>query len=209
MAEPRTRTAILLCCALALVTGTAAAEPGSRQQRERDAAHAWLARNDDSGQRSEGGKGREDRVEPRARDGDRGQENRAGRYYRERPERRPSDVGQPQRIERREPAAGQQPRKERPEIGIAPRQRAERGPAGQPVQSRRWEDFSLEERQRLERREQGFRALPGEQQQRLRQAEQRYRSMPPDQREELRRRWDSMSETDRERYRRRVEKRDD
>jgi hypothetical protein len=205
MAEPRTRTTIVLCCALALATGTVEAEPGSRQQRARDSGHAWLARNDDSSQRSEGGKGRENRAEQRARDGDRGQENRTGRYYRERPERRPTDVGQAQRIERREPDAVQQ----RPEIGIAPRQRAERGPSGQPVQSRRWEDFSPEERQRLERREQSFRALPGEQQQRLRQAEQRYRSMPPDQREELRRRWESMSESDRERYRHRIEKRDD
>jgi hypothetical protein len=33
--------------------------------------------------------------------------------------------------------------------------------------------------------------------------------MPPDQREELRRRWESMSESDRERYRHRIEKRDD
>ena len=78
-----------------------------------------------------------------------------------------------------------------------------------PCSRRRWEDFSPEERQRLEQREQGFRALPGEQQQRLRQAEQRYRSMPPDQREELRRRWENMSESDRERYRHRIEKRDD
>lgn len=90
-----------------------------------------------------------------------------------------------------------------------PRQRVERERSGQPVQARRWEELSPGERQRLERREQGFRALPGEQQQRLRQAEERYRGMSPDQREELRRRWEGMSESDRERYRRRIEKRDD
>lgn len=209
MAERCARKAIVLFCVLALTAGTVTAGQRQAQARGYDAGSMRLARNDDSSLRREGGKSREDRPEQRVRDGDRGQESRNGRYYRERPERRGTDVGQAQRIERREPEAGQQPRKERPEIGIAPRQRAERGPAGQPVQSRRWEDFSPEERQRLERREQGFRALPGEQQQRLRQAEERYRSMSPDQREDLRRRWEGMSESDRARYRRRIENRDD
>jgi Protein of unknown function (DUF3106) len=74
-------------------------------------------------------------------------------------------------------------------------------------QSRDSQDFGPEDRRRLQEREQGFRALPDAEQQRLRQTEERYRSMPPEQREELRRRWEGMSESERDRYRRRVENR--
>lgn len=63
-----------------------------------------------------------------------------------------------------------------------------------------------DDRERIERREEGFRKLPREEQQRLREAENRYRNMPPEQREELRQRWRSMSENERDRYRRRVER---
>lgn len=187
MAERRARTAfVLLFCALALAAGTASAAPGLRQPqpqaRGHEAGSVRLARNDDKAEDRERGGGTTG-AQQRARDEQRGRDGRSGRDSPEGVPRRATDNG--------------------------PRQRVERERSGQPVQARRWEELSPGERQRLERREQGFRALPGEQQQRLRQAEERYRSMPPDQREELRRRWEGMSESDRERYRRRIEKRDD
>lgn len=57
-----------------------------------------------------------------------------------------------------------------------------------------------------EQREKRFRELPSEEQQRLRDAENRYRNMSPQQREELRERWRSKSKSERERYRRRIER---
>ncbi|MBP9034734.1 MAG: DUF3106 domain-containing protein [Pseudomonadales bacterium] len=185
MAERRARTAfVMLFCALALAAGTASAAPGQRQTQARghEAGSVRLARNDDKAQDRERGGGTTG-PQQRARDEPRGRDGRGGRDSAEGAQRRAADNG--------------------------PRQRVERERSGQPVQARRWEELSPGERQRLQRREQGFRALPGEQQQRLRQAEERYRSMSPDQREELRRRWEGMSESDRERYRRRIEKRDD
>jgi hypothetical protein len=187
MAERRARTAfMLLFCAMALAAGTASASaaPGQRQTQARghEAGSVRLARNDDKAQDRERGGGTTGAPQ-RARDEQRGRDGRSGRDSPEGAQRRAADNG--------------------------PRQRVERERSGQPVQARRWEELSPGERQRLQRREQGFRALPGEQQQRLRQAEERYRSMSPDQREELRRRWEGMSESDRERYRRRIEKRDD
>lgn len=68
---------------------------------------------------------------------------------------------------------------------------------------------SPESRERLERGEQRFRKLPHEEQQRLREAEDRYRRMSPQQREALRERWRDMSDSERERYRRRVERNGD
>ena len=62
------------------------------------------------------------------------------------------------------------------------------------------------ERERIEQREQRFRELPREQQQRLRDAEYRYHRMSPEQRRELRQRWRDMSDSERDRYRRRVER---
>lgn len=66
-----------------------------------------------------------------------------------------------------------------------------------------------DDRSRVERRERGFRALPREEQERVRDAEHRYRSMTPEQREELRQRWRNMSEKERDRYRRRIERNGD
>ena len=185
MAERRARTAfVLLFCALALAAGTVTAATGQRQPQARgyEAGPIRLARNDDRVEGRERGGGKTG-AQQRSRDEQRGRGSRDGHDSLEDAQRRAADNG--------------------------PRQRVERDRSGQPVQTRRWEELSPGERQRLERREQGFRALPGEQQQRLRQAEERYRSMSPDQREELRRRWEGMSESDRERYRRRIEKRDD
>jgi hypothetical protein len=178
MAERRARRAIVLFCALALTAGTVTATPGQRQPQARgyDAGSMRLARNDDKGQGHERGKVG---AQPRTHVEQRGRDSRNGQDSRERSPRRATDDGQAQR--------------------------AERGRPGQSAQSPRWEDLNPEQRRRLEQREQSFRALPGEQQQRLRQAEESYRSMSPDQREELRRRWEGMSESDRERYRRRIE----
>lgn len=62
------------------------------------------------------------------------------------------------------------------------------------------------DRERIQQREQRFRELPREQQQRLRDAEDRYQHMSPEQREALRQRWRDMSDSERDRYRRRVER---
>ena len=43
---------------------------------------------------------------------------------------------------------------------------------------------------------------------RLRAAEQRYQQLDPQQREDLRRQWERMSESERERYRQRIERND-
>ena len=180
MAERRAHGAIVLFCALALTAGTVTAAPGQRQPQARgyDAGPMRLARNDDKGQGRERGGGKAG-AQQRTHDEPRGRDSRNGQDSRERAQRRAADDGQAQRVERSRP--------------------------GQPAQSPRREDLNPEQRRRLEQREQRFRALPGEQQQRLRQAEESYRSMSPDQREELRRRWEGMSESDRERYRRRIE----
>lgn len=146
-AEQRPVARLALCCALLLAVPTAGARPPEGHQHGRDGRGAWVARNDDRGQRHES-------------------RGNAGEYG------------------------------------------AQRGRGQQPTENRRWQDFSPEERRRLEQREQGFRSLPDAEQQRLRAAEERYRSMSPEQREELRRRWEGMSESERDRYRRRIENRD-
>ena len=185
MAERRVRTAIALLWAFALTAGTVAAEPRGRDPVARGdhaAGPAWRAPGDEA---AAGGQGRErGAAQQRARAepggrGSRGQEFRE----RERTERRASDERQVRRAERSRP--------------------------GDAAPARRWEDLSPGERQRLQQRERSFQALPGDQQQRLRQAEARYRSMSPEQREELRRRWEGLSEGERDRYRRRVEQRGD
>ena len=182
MAERCARRAIVLVCALALTAGTATAAPGQAQARGYDAGPMQLARNDDKGQVRERGGGKAG-AQQRTHDAPRDRDSRNGQDSRERSQRRAADDAQAQR--------------------------AERSRSGQPAQSPRREEPSPEQRRRLEQRQQSFRALPGEQQQRLRQAEESYRSMSPERREELRRRWEGMSESDRARYRRRVEKRDD
>jgi len=113
--------------------------------------------------------------------------------------------------EGREGARGQAEQPSRPDREDAKgreryESRAEGGNRGQHrADGRRWQDLGTEERRRLEQRKQGFRSLPDAEQQRLRAAEQRYRKMSPEQRQELRRRWEGMSESERERYRRRIE----
>ena len=183
MAERRVRTAIALLWAFALTAGAAAAEPRGREPLVRGDHAAGPARRtpgaEDGGQARERGA-----AQQRARDEPGGRGSR-GQDFRER-----------ERTERRVPDERQI-------------RRAERNRPGDTAKARRWEDLSPGERQRLQQRERSFHALPSDQQQRLRQAEARYRSMSPEQREELRRRWEGMSEGERDRYRRRVEQRGD
>jgi hypothetical protein len=101
------------------------------------------------------------------------------------------------------------PRQDAPQSGNGQNARAQQVAPGateaQPRNAPRRDQMSADDRQRLQQREREFRSLSREEQQRLRATEQRYQQLSPQQRDDLRRQWERMSESERERYRQRID----